>query len=250
MKKICHFIFLLPILFLAPTIVFAEPETNHVLTESTASPSDKDREILKLKLEIEKLKNELNNVRVPINEAEPPIIRPPKMSEQEFIESHRTYQNKQGQESKDGFSYPRSLILRYKKMMDEHPSERSYYYLYARILPTSDAVELTSRMIQKWPKFAYGYRLKRIQLMGGNPPDCKAALAAAEKEILLDPEADTKKDVVFLKQCIDAASNAFKVKLTYDFEKDIFGKTPTVSGRGKNVFQSRSDKHMKLKLLH
>ena len=234
--KICHFIFLLPILFLAPIVVFAEPKTNHVQIESTASPSDKDIEILKLKLEIEKLKNELNNVRVPINEAEPPFVRPPKMSEQEFIEGHRTHQDKQRQETKDGFSYPRSLILRYKKMMDGHPSERSYCYLYARLLPTSEAVELTNRMIQKWPKFAYGYRMRKSQLMEKNPPDCKAALAAAEKELSLDPESDTKERVVFLKQCVDAASNAFKVKLTYDFEKDIFGKTPTVSGRGMNVF--------------
>lgn len=230
--NICRFIFLFPILFLAPIVVFAEPKTNHGLTESTASPSDKDIEILKLKLEIEKLKNELNNVRVPINEAEPPFVRPPKMSEQEFIESHRTYQNKQGQETKDGFSYPRSLILRYKKMMDDHPSERSYCYLYARLLPTSEAVELTNRMIQKWPKFAYGYRMRKSQLMKKNPPDCKAALVAAEKEVSLDPESDTKEDLVFLKQCVDAASNAFKVKLTYDIEKD----GTTVSGRGKNVF--------------
>lgn len=211
---------------LLTAIILALPFTGYAgqKTPSTRTNSEvKDLEIEKLKLEIEKLKNELNKTQSGSQSTaapgEPPSKRPNKMSEQEFIELHRTYQDKQGTEKgKGNIDYPRSVVLRYKKFMDDSPSDKAYTYLYARLLPSDKIEPLADLMISKWPDFSYGYRIKwTLSLYNKNPPDCAGALAAIKSEQSKDPNSnELNKSINFINACLDGISDAQKVKLTYD----------------------------------
>ena len=204
-----------------PTKIFAEQAPQAINVGSTqflnSTEEKKDLEIKKLKLEIEKLKKELSGENKPSNSADPPYVRPASMSEQEFIEIHRTYQDEQKNDENHKLVYPRSLIIRYKKLMEDMSAERSYSYLYARLLPLEEIDDSIKNLTKKFPDFSYGYRLLWHQkLYNTTPPDCKAALIAAERESVLDPAQNLKDYIIVIKQCISTKDIAPRIRLTYD----------------------------------
>ncbi len=221
--KFARYVLILLIVFSsgAPSEVLAKQSVQSPVQNlsSTAGPQQdsKDLEILKLKQEIDRLKMELNSDKKISPSSEPPSIRPSSMTEREFIESHRAYQDNQSSIEGNKNIYPGSLILRYKKLMSEYPRERTYSYLYARIAPFSEKSELIQGIVSKYPDFPYGHRLKwNFLLHEKNPPDCKSALISAEREKVLDPELEMNDIFTFLNQCVTAQEDAPKIILTFD----------------------------------
>ncbi len=214
-------IFYLVIILLIYSNLFAAPPASQTSESKTQKQDSKDIEINNLKLEIQRLKNEMSKIRTMDNGSGPPIIRPSNMSEDEFIEIHREFQNKQ--ESKNG-DYPTSLIMEYKKMMLENPSERSYCYLYDRLLPDSEErSKLTDMMIEKWPNFYYPYLIKLLFLKAQTTPQCTNIVNVIEKLLFLKPESNRsnefKNELQYYKKSIEGINIATNLKLTYDLSE-------------------------------
>ena len=203
----------------ATTAIAEQAVLNAAQTPPAAAlPRDaRDIEIIRLKQENELLRKELAGTRRVSPTVEPPAVRPASMAEQDFIDSHRSYQDSQCTIEGVKHVYPGALILRYRKLLADHPKERAFSYLSARILPAGEKNEAITAMINTYPKYSYGYRLKwQYLLHEKNPPDCKAALVSAEKEKALDPEAELNDVFAYAKQCVTGEVGAPSLQLTFD----------------------------------
>lgn len=71
------------------------------------------------------------------------------VSEKEFIEWHRAYQDQQK-------PYSKNLILQYKNLYEKF-NKPEYIYLYSRTLPYNESLPMLENLVKNFPKFAYSY---------------------------------------------------------------------------------------------
>jgi len=220
MKKI-----ILPILVLS--VLFAGCGKN-----SDTEKMKLENEKLRLQLELAKANGATTTATTTTDFLE---IKPNDMSDKEFIEWHRNYQDKE--QKNNGGSYPTSLVLKYQKLKEKYNTD-AYYYLYARTLSADEQFKLANEMVKKFPKFAYGYNLLASKYYD-NPQsidDVKKALDYAKTGQSLDKDIPMVAYIPAMEQAINAEKKARNMPLEINLGQTIYDKIESTK-TGKNKYR-------------
>lgn len=113
-------------------------------------------------------------------------VRPAGMSEKEFIEWHRSYQDERHAGAGGGSM---SLRLAYRKLAAAHPDDRAWAYLHERVEPGDAGCSAARALVSRWPDFGYARCvLAHCLAHAASPLDFAAAQREWQTALRFDPE--------------------------------------------------------------